>query len=194
MKGFDILRKLVEINKPYYTIPDLEKITGLSRKALYVTLNRWVGMKVLERIGKGLYVPFGKEISVELVASQIYFPSYLSFESALARYGILNLVPYTLTFATTRKTRRYTISGTDVEFRQIKREFFWGFTTESGIYLAEKEKAFLDQLYFVYKGMASIDKDEITLTSLSKKKILLYSKKYPKNVQKLLSRYIPATK
>ncbi|RKX70693.1 hypothetical protein DRP53_04105 [candidate division WOR-3 bacterium] len=65
---------------------------------------------------------------------------------------------------------------------------------QNGIYLAEKEKAFLDQLYFVYKGIASMDRDEINLKPLSRKKLISYVRKYPKQVEKLLSQYISILK
>ncbi|MCK4576787.1 hypothetical protein KAU34_10290, partial [candidate division WOR-3 bacterium] len=95
MKAVEILRLLEEINKPFYTISDLEKVVSLPRNALYVTLKRWVDMKILERIGKGIYISFGKEINLEVIAPQLYIPNYLSFEYALAKYGLLNLQPYT---------------------------------------------------------------------------------------------------
>lgn len=186
MKGIKVLKRLLEINKPFYTISDLEKITGIKRESLYVTLNRWVDMKILERIGKGLYVPFGREILIEKIASQLYFPNYLSFEYALARYGVLNLIPYTLTFATPRKTRRYTVAGRDIEFRQIKRELFWGFIKEAGIYIAKREKAFLDQVYLFKKGMASIDMDELNIDLLSKRLLFEYVERYPPFVKRFL--------
>jgi len=186
VKGIKVLKRLLEINKPFYTISDLEKITGIKRESLYVTLNRWVDMKILERIGKGLYVPFGREILIEKIASQLYFPNYLSFEYALARYGVLNLIPYTLTFATPRKTRRYTVAGRDIEFRQIKRELFWGFIKEAGIYIAKREKAFLDQVYLFKKGMASIDMDELNIDLLSKRLLFEYVERYPPFVKRFL--------
>jgi len=187
MKIFDILKRLEEINKPFYTIADLEKITGFTRKSLYVALNRWVTMGILKKIAQGIYVPFGKEIDVEKIASQMYLPNYLSFESALVRYGILNLIPYTITFATPRKTRNYTIDERDVIFRQIKRDLFWGYTISGGIYVAEKEKAFLDQIYIAKKGIASVDLEEMNMHLLSQNKILKYAKKYPRFVQNYLS-------
>lgn len=179
MKAVVFLRKLEAINKPFYTIPDLEKIAGLSRNTLYVALKRWVDMKVLERIGKGIYVPFGREVNVEAVASQLYIPCYLSFEYALAKYGVLNVQPYTLTYATPRKTRRYTLAGRDVEFRQLKRELFWGYRKAKDGFIAEEEKAFLDQLYLVKKGMASLDFDEVNMKKLSAAKLKRLAKKYP---------------
>ncbi|MEA1912839.1 MAG: hypothetical protein U9N06_03265, partial [candidate division WOR-3 bacterium] len=101
MRNTELLKKLEEINKPFYTIGDLSKITGQSRDFLYVSLSRWLKTGILKRPARGIYVPFGKEIPVEKIASAIYPPNYLSFESVLSKYGVLNLIPYTFTFATT---------------------------------------------------------------------------------------------
>jgi len=59
MKAIGVLRKLNEINKPFYTVSDFEKITRLPRGALYVALKRWVDMKIIERVGKGIFIPPG---------------------------------------------------------------------------------------------------------------------------------------
>ena len=127
MKSIELLKKLQKINKPFYTIADLEKITNLSRNSLYVTLKRWADGGIIERVAQGIYLPMGISISIENLAAQLYIPNYLSFESALAKYGILNLIPYTLTFATTRKTRKYILQNREVEFRQIASKLFFGF-------------------------------------------------------------------
>lgn len=144
MKTIEFIKALERLNRPFYTISDLEKITGLSRDSLYVTLKRLVAKGILERIGSGIYRVFTAPSSIEKVASSLYMPNYLSFESALSRYGILTLIPYTLTFATTRKTKRFTIEGRDIEFRQLKKNLFWGYEIEGGIYIAKPERAFLE--------------------------------------------------
>src|SRR4030042_3037058 len=115
MKSIELLKILQKIKKPFYTIADLEKITDLPRNSLYVALKRWVAGGIIERVAQGIYLPMGNVISVENVASQLYVPNYLSFESALAKHGILNLIPYALTFATNRQTRKYIIRQQQVD-------------------------------------------------------------------------------
>ena len=183
MKGIKLLRTLQKINKPFYTIPDLEKITGLSRDSLYVTLKRWVDNGTIERVAQGIYVPLGSNISLENVAAQLYIPNYLSFETALAKYGVLNLIPYTLTFATTRKTRRYILQKKEIEYRQISPDLFFGFEMNNEIYIATPEKAFLDEVYFVVRGRTTLDFDELDIKKLSIKTLKGYSKKFPSHVQ-----------
>jgi len=188
MKGLELIKTLQKINKPFYTIADLEKITSLPRNSLYVSLKRWESGGVIERVAQGIYIPMGGTISIENVAAQLYIPNYLSFEYALARYGVLNLVPYTLTFATTRKTKNYLLQKKRVEFRQISPKLFFGFEMKNGIYIALPEKAFLDQIYFVVRGKATLDIDEVDIKKLSIKILKDYSKRFPTYVRNYISK------
>jgi len=191
MKITELIKSLERLSKPFYSIADLEKITGLPRKSLYVTLRRLVDKGILERIGPGVYRLFTSKASAEKIAALLYMPNYLSFEFLLSRYGVLNLVPYTITFATTRKTKRITLLGRDIEYRQIKKGLFWGYEMKAGIYVAKPEKAFLDLVYLASKGIASLDLDEIDTKKLSLKKVKEFSKKIPIYTQKYLKNLIP---
>lgn len=186
MRGIELLKMMRALDKPFFTIPDLEKMTGLSRKSLYVALNRWVDNGLLERMTTGIYCPTMGDLSIEKVAAQLYIPNYLSFESALARHGILNLIPHSLTFATTRKPKRYTLRNQDVEFRQISPRLFFGFEMKGGINISTPEKAFLDQVYFLSKGRASLDLEEINLKHLSSGLLKEYGKRFPGYVRSRL--------
>ena len=184
MTGVGLLKALQALNKAFYTIADLEKITGLGRDSLYVALKRWVDGGVLERVSQGVYIPMGENFPVEKIAAQLYLPNYLSFESALARHGILNMIPYTLTFATTRKTKKYRLRKHGVEFRKISPGLFFGYEMKKGIYIAVPEKAFLDQIYFVCRGKVSLDLDEMNLKNLSAKVVKNFSGRFPEYVRK----------
>ncbi len=187
MKAIELIKSLVRFNKPFYSIADLEKITGMSRKSLYVTIKRLTDRKVLEKLSAGIYRPFTAKASIEKAAASLYMPNYLSFESALSRYGILNLVPYTITFATTRKTKKITLEKRDIEFRQIKKDLFWGYEIKGGIYTAKPEKAFLDLLYLASRGLASMDLEELDIKKLSMPALKKFSKRFPGYTQKYLT-------
>jgi predicted transcriptional regulator of viral defense system len=190
MKTIELIKSLERFNKPFYSIADIEKITGLPRKSLYVIVSRLIDRGILERMGRGIYRLFTAKPSIEKIAASLYMPNYLSLESALSRYSVLNLVPYTLTFATTRKTKRITIEGRDIEFRQIKKELFWGYEMQGGIYIAKSEKAFLDLVYLASRGMASLDLDEIDIKKLSMAVVKKFSKRFPGYTQKYLNKLI----
>lgn len=183
MNSIEFLQKLKELNKTYFTVSDLEKIVGLSRDSLYVLLNRLVKNGTLVRLKRDVYKPAFQSLELEKVANELYYPSYLSFESALSGYSILSQIPYVLTFATSKITKRVVLAGKEVEYRQLKDNYFFGYTFEKGIYIAEPEKAILDQLYMISRGRATSEVGEWSLVGLDKAKFLKYAKRFPKKVQ-----------
>lgn len=185
-KDTELLRKLGELNKPYFTLSDLEKILGLKRESLYVTLTRLVKGGVLARPRRNIYTLFTNQSDIEHMAEELYFPSYLSFESALAEYGILSQIPYAVTLATTRPSKSLTIGNKKVEFSHIKKDFFFGYLLENGKYIAEKEKALLDQLYLLSRGKRSIAIEELDLREINREKLEEYAKRFPPSVIKFL--------
>lgn len=182
-KGMALVQRLLSLDKPYFSPADLEKVLGQERPGLYVTLNRLVTYGVLTRLRRGVYQVALRAPDFPRIANQLVYPSYLSFESALSRHGILSQVPYTLTFATPHRTRRLALGETVAEFRQFKRELFFGYTLEGGLYVAEPEKAFLDQLYMVSRGLASLALAELDLSSLDPERARILAARFPAAVQ-----------
>jgi predicted transcriptional regulator of viral defense system len=181
--SFSLIERLESFGKPYFNLADLEKILGLERPSLYVTLSRLTRAGVLRRLRRGVYELSIRPGDVEKVANQIYYPSYVSFEAALARFGIIAQIPYTLTFATTRRSKKLNIRQTMVEYRQLKKELFFGYKLVSEVLVAEPEKALLDQLYLLSLGKAVLHLEELDLRRLSKKKFLEFTKTYPARVR-----------
>jgi len=132
---------------------------------------------------RGFNKPEFQSLELEKTANELYYPSYLSFESALSRYGILSQIPYTLTFATNRRSKKILLRDREVEYRQLKKEYFFGYKLENGIYIAEPEKAVLDQLYMISRGEASSDISEWSIVGIKKNKFLKYSRVFPKKVK-----------
>jgi len=178
-----LLKKIKAVRKSYFTVSDLEKLFGLKRKSLYVALSRLLAQGWLKRLRKGIYQLSDVPSDVERIANQLYRPSYLSFESAMSRYGILSQIPFAVSFATPRRSKRVSVEGTEVEFRQIKKELFKGFHLKEGLFIAEPEKALMDQLYLTSLGKASIDPQGLNLREISKKKLLQWSALYPSRAQ-----------
>jgi predicted transcriptional regulator of viral defense system len=183
---YQILQKLQKIGKDYYTTADLEKILDLKKEVLYVTLNRMVKKGLLTRLRREVYtVSLFREGNKDKIASQLYWPNYLSFESALSKYGILYQIPYVLTFATSKRTKKMKLGKIRVEFRQIKKGLFFGYTRKEGINIAEPEKALLDQLYLVSLGKSTLDQKELDLKDLKRTKFIKYSKSFPQKTQEM---------
>jgi len=183
-----LIKVLKELNKSYYLVADLEKVLDLERKSLYVLLNRLVKKEVLVKLKRGVYQPAFQNPDLKKVANELYYPSYLSFESALSTYGIINQVPYTLTFATSKRSKKMKLANTPIEYRQLKKDYYWGFKLENGFYLAQAEKALLDQLYLISKGQTEKNTSEWSLLNLNEKRLRKYSQAFPQTVQKALKK------
>jgi len=80
-----------------FTIKHFELLTGENSHNLKTSLCRLYRKKIIKRICRGFYAnPFDPP-SIEEISSQIYFPSYISRESALSFYGILSQIPQVTT-------------------------------------------------------------------------------------------------
>lgn len=191
MKTLDFIRKLETFNRDYFTVADLEKITGLSRPSLKMALSRFISQGVLIRLKRGVYALADASLNIEKVANQLYYPSYLSFESALSNYGILSQFPYVQTFATTKQTKKLTLGQTEIEFRQLKKELYFGYIMKNEINIAEPEKALLDQLYMVSLGKATLNIQELDLRKIKKSILNEYVKRFPEATQKLVREMKP---
>lgn len=186
MTGIDALKKLEELKKDYYSVKDIERVLNMPIDSLRGQLTRWCKKGVLIRIAKGIYAPYGTEIDVLKIANQMYYPSYLSFESVLSKYGILSQVPYTLTFATPKRTRKMILNDVGVEFTKLSDTYFFGYTFENGINIASPEKALVDCLYLVSKGKRIMNVGELYLKNIDKEKLIEISKVFPDNTRELV--------
>jgi predicted transcriptional regulator of viral defense system len=187
-RDIQLVQNLGRFNKHYWSVADFQKILGYkNRQTLLVVLHRLVSQGVLTRVRRGIYRVSINLVEGALLANLLYTPSYLSFESALSRYGILSQIPYTITLATTRRSKKMTLDGTAVEYRQLRSDLFFGHRLEKSLDIAEPEKALLDCLYLMKRGKLSLALDELNLSSLSPGKLNSYGSRFPRYVQTALA-------
>lgn len=101
----------------------------------------------------------------------------------MSRYGILSQVPYTLTFATPKRSRRLTLGGTAIRYHQLKDTLFFGYVMDEGLYVAEPEKALLDQCYLFARGLADLAWTELDLSAINRERLADYAARFPPTVQ-----------
>lgn len=172
--------KLKNYDKTFFTLNDLAVIFDAKEKSLKVALSRLVKNGKILRIRKNVYQLPDKVYDLRKTAWQLYPPCYLSFESALNECGILNQIPYVITFATTNKSKKMTLGQQEIEFRQIKKDLFFGYKTQNDLFVALPEKALADQIYFVSRGLANLNLRELDLSNVSIRKFKSFIKFYPK--------------
>ncbi len=173
-----LLQKINNIPKAWFSFADIRKITGLDDRSLAVSLSRMIKRGKLIKVAKGIYATDDSKIDWEQFAIEKYPPSYISFESALARRNILSQQPASLTAATTNRSKKMKMLKNMIIYRHIQPKLFWGYKKEENTLMAEPEKAFLDLAYLSLNGYAKFDPEEMNLDFLDKQKIKVYLKKF----------------
>ena len=160
-----------------FSINHFELLTGERGHNLRVSLFRLHRKKIVKRICRGFYAnPFNLP-AIEEISGQIYFPSYISRESALSFYGILSQIPQMTTCVTLNLPRIFKTNFGVVEYRQIKKDFFRNFVKREGYLIAEPEKALLDYLYFSRPEAREEMLSGLNLRGFKKKKLADYAEK-----------------
>lgn len=133
---------------------------------------------VFVKLRNGLYAlraDFPKEGAI---ANRLYMPSYLSFEYALSRYGIIPETVYTITSATTKITREFNVANKLYTYSQIKKEGFRGYQSQKtdggSVFIAEPEKALADYLYFVDLKLKTLN-ERLNLKKIKKNTVIRYA-------------------
>lgn len=178
------LKTLDQTGKELFSIKDLRR---LFPKDYYLkqSLQRFKKEGIITTVTKGYYMLSSRPISHEQAATLLYYPSYISFESALSKYGVINQGYNKLTLATTRHSKKISLMGIECEYCQIKKELFFGFQLLGNIYIADQEKAYLDLLYLIALGKRKVDISEWNIDKFNQKKIHQFGKKFSPKVRKL---------
>ncbi|PIY68642.1 hypothetical protein COY90_04855 [Candidatus Roizmanbacteria bacterium CG_4_10_14_0_8_um_filter_39_9] len=146
---------------PYYTKQNLSLSLGNNGENLNYWIKKLLKQNILIPLKKGLYVSSfyldkvkerkQTESYLEYLASVIRFPSYVSLEYALSKYGIIPEAVYTITSVSQKTTRDYKSPITSFSYRTLKESLYTGFAKK--IYLnntyqiATPSKALFDYLY-----------------------------------------------
>ena len=178
-----------------------------NQEVLRTQVSNWQKKQYLIKLKKGLYV-FGKkyrktDINNEFIANFLVNPSYISLEYALNFYNLIPERVFTVTSITTKKTQNYNNNFGFFSYRSIKKELFSGYEfikiQNYNILIALKEKALIDYFYFnknkFDKSFESFNEMRFqNLVTLNMGKLKEFSKKFPKNVQKIVNLFIKYAK
>ena len=117
-------------------------------------LNEWQEKGYIRKVIRGYYVFADRALDEKVlfeIANRIYAPSYVSFEMALAYYGLIPESVYGVTSASTRKTSHFKTPIGAFIYRTIRPKLYFGFdllkNNEKLFKLASPEKALLDLFY-----------------------------------------------
>jgi predicted transcriptional regulator of viral defense system len=168
---------------------DFQRVFGVSLRATQEFIKDHCDDLFL-KVRNGLYALRIDQPRDEVIANRLYAPSYISFEYALSRYGIIPESVYTITSATTRITREFVVNNKSFTYSHIKKQAYRGYRTEKigsmTVLIAEPEKALVDYLYFVNLKRKTLN-ERLTIRKLKKKAVVEYAKLFSrKNLIKLV--------
>lgn len=149
MSKGDYLIAILRSPKTIFTSKDIALLWGeQSSNSASVRLNYYVKNGDLYRIRRGLYTKDKNYNKIEL-ATRIISPSYVSFETVLAKEGVIFQF-YSQIFIASYLTREIIIDEQTYSFRQIQKHILTnplGVEHKNEVSIATKERAFLDTLY-----------------------------------------------
>ncbi len=188
----EIIHILKEKEISLFTLDDFARIFNIKNKnTLYKKIQRLEKKKIIKKLVKGKYYFVFNRPDDFLMANFLYYPSYISLESALSFYGVITGFPYRITSISIKKAKKIIVDNKEFSYSKIKNELYWGFEKKDKFLIAEPEKALLDYLYFASKGLVNLDLDDFDLKTLNKKKLFLYVLKFKeKKMLKIIQKKI----
>lgn len=149
MQKGDYFDTILRSSKTIFTLKDIALLwQDNDTDAARVRLNYYVNKGNLLRLRRGIYVKDKNYNKLEL-ATRIFTPSYVSFETVLAKEGLIFQYQTIITVAS-YLSRDITVDEQEYSYRKVKDPLLTnsaGVQQTNNIAIASKERAFLDTLY-----------------------------------------------
>lgn len=166
-KKGEYLDILLRSPKTIFSTKDVTLLWGeKGETSIRVRLNYYAKTKKLIHLRRGFYAKDKNYDRFEL-ATRIYTPSYVSFETVLTRSGI-NFQYYGSIFVASYINREIDVHGQKITFVRMKDYVLSntiGIEHKDGYAIATKERAFLDRLYvskdYHFDHLDSLDWDKV---------------------------------
>lgn len=161
------LETLLRSHKSIFSIQDVALMWGEENdKIISARLNKYAKAGKLIRVYRGLYAK-DKDYNRFELATRIYTPSYVSFETVLTREGI-NFQYYGNIFVASYVNREIIVEDQKITFIRMKDYVLSntvGIESKVGYSVASKERAFLDRIYvskdYHFDNLAGLDWDKV---------------------------------
>ena len=169
-------------NIVFFTNQDLKQLfPNISRIGISVAIKRLIKTKTISRLERGKFQFLLSKIQPNeyTTANFIYQPSYISLETALSLYGVIDQFTYQITSITTKKAKTKTYSQKEYSYSHIDKKFFTDYRLQDNYLIASLYKALFDYFYLTLKGLKSKNNiNLINLTDVQKKEFIDYVDTY----------------
>jgi hypothetical protein len=149
----NLVAKLYQSTKTVFTTKDLALIWQENEPSkLHAKISYYAKQKVLICLTRGVFVK-NKTYDPKELATSLYIPSYISFETALREAGII-FQHYDTIFIASKWSKTVTVDNRTLVFRKLKDAVLYnpaGIINQGNYSIATPERAFLDMLYLFPK-------------------------------------------
>ena len=175
-----LIQKFAPRQKGVFTTSDLRSLFKTANRVdLYRRLRRLQEAGVLQKFCRGIYT--AGEVELARISQRIAPESYASLATVLAKNLLIGTIPKRTFYAIKKgRTKKYKGENSVIIQWGIAKHLFFGFESVEGIWVADKEKALLDTLYFHQKGQKFYFNiyEDIDFKDLNRNKIKRYLQRY----------------
>ena len=178
--------------KLYFTTEDVAQMLGIKPASAHVLCSRYVKKGLFIRLKKDFYVlqqtwERYRERDFFRIANHLQTPSYVSLGSALTLHGVTTQVQRNwIESVGLKRTVQFEASGTVFHYFKFGAPQYFGFVKEGNIFIATKEKAFVDVCHLSVYGEYALDWSACDLSVLDRKAVARISKVFPERTQRYI--------
>jgi predicted transcriptional regulator of viral defense system len=188
--NFPDLRELGQ--RLYFTTEDIASLLQIKSESAQVLCSRYTKRGIFIRLKKNFYAVENNWNRYEhedffQLANFLQVPSYISCVSALAYYGVTTQVPRRwFESISLKRSIQFTVHGTAFHYFKIKSPYYFGFMKTASMFIAEKEKAFLDACHMSAFGKYAADWSAMNMDRLDKAALKEMMKVYPDRTKRFV--------
>ena len=191
-KNIAVLQELSR--KPYFTLGDVAQIFSLQPASARVLCSRYVRQGLLVRFKNNIYTTAWKWESLTRqdlfkIANVLQVPSYISLMTALAYYDVTTQAQNNYQESVClKRSITYNVREAVFSYVKLQSRYYGDFIKKDGVFIATKEKAFLDAAYLFSFGKYKFDVDSLDMKKLEFKKLKSLLKVYPEKTKETVKR------
>ena len=189
-KNIFSLQKLSTL--PFFTTQTVSDILAVQISSARVFCSRYVKAGLLVHLRNNYFATAQKWKEMDtkellLAANVLQVPSYISFMTGLEYYGVTTQIQRNyIESASLKRSVEYNPGDKVFRYYKLKRKYYFEFGRKDGLFIATKEKSFLDAVYLYSFGKYRIDFSSLDMKKLDGKKLLKLAKIYPPKTKKIL--------
>lgn len=180
--------------KPFFTLGDAAQNFSLQPASARVLCSRYVRQGLLVRFKNNIYTTAWKWEGLTRrdlfeIANVLQVPSYISLMTALAYYDVTTQAQSNYQESVClKRSVAYHVREAVFSYVKLQSRYYGDFVKKDGIFIATKEKAFLDAAYLFSFGKYKFDIDSLDMKKLELKKLQSLLNVYPNKTKETVKR------